>query len=72
MFSQPVLITVLFIQTSFLKNTENELNVHRTIRSKTLINHFSSLWLCLSCDPVLEITKELSDTQIKHYMKNNV
>ena len=45
------------------------LKLYRTIRSKTLIN---SLGLCLSCDRVLEITKELSDIQIKYYMKTNV
>ena len=48
------------------------LKLYGTIRSKTLINHFFSLGLCLSYDRVLEITEELSDIQIKHYMNTNV
>ena len=48
------------------------LKLYGTIRSTTLIDHFFSLGLCLSYDRVLEITKELSDTQIKHYMNTNV
>ena len=33
---------------------------------------FSNLGICLSYDRVLEITKELSNTQIHHYLTNNV
>ena len=48
------------------------LKLYETIRSKTLINHFFCLGLYLLYDHVLEITKELSDTEIKHYMNTNV
>lgn len=48
------------------------LKLYERIRSKTLINHFFCLGLCLLYDHVLEITKELSDTEIKHYMNTNV
>ena len=42
------------------------------VRSKSLINHFFHLGLCVSYDRVLELTKEYADNLVRDYNDNQV
>ena len=50
----------------------SSLKLNGSIRSKTLIDHFFKIGICVSSTRVLQITKSLSDAVINQYAENEV